>query len=153
MRRGFTLVELMVLIVIAGLILGVGVPAFLDFRESLDERQAPNQVRTDLETARQSAIERHVPVIVSFGRLPSASYAIHTDTNGNGLRDAGEPWRTCPLPGGAMFTRVTLSPADTLWFGPDGALRAGGRGGVVVIRGQRFADTLVVSSAGSVVAP
>ena len=153
MRRGFTLVELMVLIVIAGLILGVGLPAFLDLRDSYDERQAPNQVRDDLETARQTAIDRRAPVIVAFDRAPSATYTIQTDANDNGRLDAGEPHRICTLPGGTMFTRVSLAPADTVWFEPDGALKPGTRGGVVVIRGDRFTDTLLVSTVGSVVLP
>jgi prepilin-type N-terminal cleavage/methylation domain-containing protein len=153
MRRGFTLVELMVLIVIAGLILGVGLPAWLDYRQSTDRRQAPDQVRTDIETARRLATERHMPVILAFGRPPSTLYLMHFDSNGNGRVDPGEGARICELPAGTQFTRITFAPSDTLWFEPDGMLKSGSRGGFVVIRGQRFTDTLFVSDTGQVEVP
>jgi type II secretory pathway pseudopilin PulG len=150
MRRGFSLVELMVLIVIAGLILGVGLPAFLDYQETQVLRPAPHQVRTDIETARQTAIERRFPVILGFGRPPSTLYTMHFDMNGNGRVDPGEGTRICELPQGTLFTRIGLEPADTLWFEPNGTLKPGSRGGTIVIRNARYADTLRVSPTGAV---
>lgn len=150
MRRGFSLVELMVLIVIAGLILGVGLPAFLDYQESHVTRPAPHQVGADIETARQIAIERRFPVLLVFGRPRSTLYTMHFDMNGNGHVDPGESTRICELPQGTMFTDVALTPTDTLCFEPDGTLRAGSGGGFVVIRNARAADTLWISPGGAV---
>jgi type IV fimbrial biogenesis protein FimT len=152
MRRGFTLVELMVLIVIAGLVLGVGLPAFLEMRRSIGVERARDQLELDIETARRTAVTRHVPVIISFASPPSASYSVLTDTNGDGRFDAGESRRTHTLPSHTHFSALSLQPADTVWFDPSGMLRDGA-GGRIMLESDGAADTLFVSAAGSVFEP
>jgi len=57
-QRGFTLLELMVAFVIAGLLLAVAVPASYRFYESMQYRQAVRTVVTTLAAARYQAINR-----------------------------------------------------------------------------------------------
>ncbi|MFI5372114.1 MAG: Tfp pilus assembly protein FimT/FimU [Candidatus Eisenbacteria bacterium] len=152
-RRGFTLVELMVLIVIAGLVLGFGLPAFLEMKRSAGVERARQQLELDLEAARRTALTDRVPVIVSFDTAPSTSYGILTDRNGNGVPDTGEPRRACALPTRTRFSMLALQPADTVWFDSSGTLRKGDSGGWIMLESNGALDTLFVTPAGSVVEP
>ena len=56
-QRGFTLLELMVALVIAGLLLAVAVPASYRFYESMQYRQSVCEVVTALASARYRALD------------------------------------------------------------------------------------------------
>ncbi len=64
---GFTLVELMVVLAIAGLVLAVAVPSSLRMYQSMQYRQAVKDVVTGLSTARHQALStgRHQDVLIS----------------------------------------------------------------------------------------
>src|SRR5262249_37319414 len=92
--RGFSLVELMITLVIAGLVLAIGMPAFGHFRNTLLLKQANAQLLQDVLRARQLAVTRRAPVVVCFGAPPTTSnitsYTIHVDTNGDGVVQGSE---------------------------------------------------------------
>jgi len=156
--KGFTLIETMIVVTVAGIILAVGMPAFSRYRSSLALEQAKAQILHDVRDARQRAVTRRIPVYMQFGAPPATtgitSYRIHVDTNGNRLVDNGESISNRRLPANTSLALVSLTPVDTLNFDISGILWPGHRGGSLVVsnsRGQR--DTMFVSSAGIVYEP
>jgi len=151
--RGFSLIELMVAVVIAGIVLAVGMPAFGRFRNSLLLKQANAQLLQDVRRARQLAVTRRAPVVVRFGAPPTVnnvtSYTIHVDTNGDGVVQSSEmvTWRN--LPATTRLASVSLTPVDSLAFDFSGVLRAGTLGGRLVLANRlNLRDTLMISAAG-----
>ena len=156
--KGFTLIETMIVVTVAGIILAVGMPAFSRYRSTLSLEQAKAQLLHDVRDARQRAVTRRIPVYMRFGTPPTTtditSYQIHVDTNGNRLVDNGESVSNHRLPANTSLALVSLSPVDTLNFDISGILWPGHLGGSLVVsnsRGQR--DTMFVSSAGIVYEP
>ena len=156
--KGFTLIETMIVVTVAGIILAVGMPAFSRYRSTLALEQAKSQLLHDVRDARQRAVTRRIPVYMQFGTPPATtdvtSYRIHVDTNGNRLVDNGESVSNRRLPANTSLALVNLTPVDTLNFDISGILWPGHLGGSLIVsnsRGQR--DTMFVSSAGIVYEP
>lgn len=156
-RNGFTLVEIAVVVVIAGIILATGVPAFLSLSRSMSEAQARNKIMDTLRMARQKAVTTHTPVIVAFGNgsvtTNVTTYSVHSDTNNDRAIQSGEPWASYTLPNGTQLETVTLQPTDTLVFDSSGALAPSVTGGNMVVYGNSKRDTLYVSATGLVYRP
>ena len=156
-QRGFSLIELMIVLVLIGIVLRYGMPAFASYRLTLVENQTKSQVLEDLRAARQKAITRHVQVIVAFGNGVSTtnltSYKIHTDTNADKLVTTGEWVSTENLPRDSKLERVTLTPTDTLIFDTSGMLKSGCSGGKIMLVTGTRRDTLAVSVAGIIYKP
>ena len=152
--RGFTLIEIMIAVVVAGVMLAVGLPAFGHYRDSMMLRQANAQLLPDVRRARQIAVTRRAPVIISFGAPPTTtnitSYTIHVDTNADNATQSTEMRTYRTLPRGTVLTNVNMtSQVDTLTFDISGTLKLGSGGGSLIFAnavGKR--DTLVVSAAG-----
>jgi prepilin-type N-terminal cleavage/methylation domain-containing protein len=156
-QRGFTLIELMIVIVVAGILVGFTVPSWVSMQRSLLKEQARERIVQDIRTARQTAVTGRVPVVVAFlpsGGGPIVEYTIHVDTNDDRLVDAGEPWRRVRLPKGTGLTQVAIVPSDSLRFVSSGSLAPGNTGGTIVVsNGRGKADTLMVSSVGMLFRP
>ena len=156
-QRGFSLMELMVVLIIAAIVMRYVMPTFKHYRLTLVESQTKSQILEDLRAARQRAITRHFPVIVAFGNGVATtnvtSYKIHSDTNGDKLLTSGE-WVTAKsLPRDSKLSRVTLTPTDTLIFDTSGMLKTGCTGGKIMMLTGTIADTLAVSVAGIIYKP
>ena len=61
-HSGFSLVEIMVVVAIAGVLLGLGIPAFRTMIDSNRTRAAAESVQTGLRQARAEAIQRNAPM-------------------------------------------------------------------------------------------
>jgi hypothetical protein len=90
---------------------------------------------------------------VRFGTPPSisniTSYTIHVDTNGDGVRQAGEMLTVRNLPSGTRLSAVVLTPTDSLKFDVSGLLFAGTTGGrITCANSLNRRDTLMVSATG-----
>lgn len=152
-QKGFSLMELMIVLVVAGIVLSIGLPAFSSYRNTLALRQARAQLTEDIRSARQIAITRRAPVYIRFGAPPSTTditaYQIHVDSNNNHVIDVGERVMQRKLPSTTKLSNVALAPVDTLCFDISGILWPGNNGGTLVYQNQRAKrDTLVVSTAG-----
>jgi prepilin-type N-terminal cleavage/methylation domain-containing protein len=152
-QRGFSLIEMMVVVVVAGLVLAIGTPAFTNYRNTLVLRQAEQQITEDVRVARQLAITRRAPVYLRFGTgngtTNLTTYTIHVDRNANHVVDAGDGLITRSMPGDSKLAVVALTPSDTLAFDISGILLPGTAGGTLIVRNARDRrDTLVVSAAG-----
>lgn len=71
--RGFTLLELMMVVVIAGVLLGIGVPAMGNFIRNARMTGAANDMIASLHYARSEAIKRRLPVTVCATETPLAA--------------------------------------------------------------------------------
>src|SRR5437867_2486380 len=143
-RSGFTLIELLVAVVIAGVLIVITVPGFTHFRSSLLRNQVKWGLIADLRYARQTAVTKHRQVVVAFGDGSTTTnlttYTLHTDTNANFVKDAGEPVLNRTLPKGALLTNVSLTPPDSVVFDNSGALRpilGGLPGGQLTFKGPQ----------------
>jgi prepilin-type N-terminal cleavage/methylation domain-containing protein len=156
--RGFSLIELLFALGIAGIVLAISLPGFGTFRASMSLKQANAQVLQDVRLARQLALTRRAPVVVCFGAPPTnsniTSYTIHVDTNGDNLVQSSEMVTVRNLPSGTRLSAVTLTPVDSLAFDFSGVLRAGTLGGRLVLANRlNRRDTLLVSAAGACYQP
>jgi prepilin-type N-terminal cleavage/methylation domain-containing protein len=152
--RGFSLIELMIVLVVAGIVLSFGMPAFSHYRNGMMLREVNAQLLQDVRRARQLAVTRRAPVIMSFGTPPTTtditSYTIHVDTNGDNTVQSDEIVTYRTLPPGTRLTNVNMTTqVDTLTFDISGTLKLGIGGGTLIFAnalGQR--DTLAVSASG-----
>jgi len=98
---GFSIVELMIVVVLAAIIMGLGAPSFADFQRNNRLSSAANDLLGVVQTARGEAIKRQSTVSVCTSVDPSADnaqcggnsflgYIAFDDLNGNCVREAGE---------------------------------------------------------------
>lgn len=102
-QPGFTLLELMVVLAIAGVLLAVGIPTMGDFIRNSRITAAANDVMAALHFTRSEAIKRRLPVTLctSASAVTDANptcaasplltgWIAFVDINQSGQRDAGE---------------------------------------------------------------
>ena len=127
-ERGFSLVELAVVLVVFGLLYTMSLPAIRRYTADASLLSGAEQVSSHVRLARFKSISVHSNVIMRF-QWAAGTYTLHTDTNGNGLADNGEPVRgPFALPQRITFANSSYQPiaGDSLVFRPDGTLAAGG---------------------------
>jgi type IV fimbrial biogenesis protein FimT len=114
-QRGFTLWELMTAMVIIGVILGFGVPNFMEFQRNNAMAAAANELVTGLMAARAEAVKRQVPVTLCASPNPTAAaptcspsgaganggFIVWVDENGN-VDANGSPILTDATDGNAV---------------------------------------------------
>jgi type IV fimbrial biogenesis protein FimT len=98
-QQGFTLVEVLTVIAIAGILLGVAAPGLRQAADALRLRAATSQLLSELNHARAEAIRRNARVVVCKSRdLETCAeqgewdqgWIVFHDVNNNAVRDAGE---------------------------------------------------------------
>ncbi len=101
-NKGFTLIELMIVIAMFGVLSAIITPSFLSWRDRSKVRGDATELRAVFESAKLRAIKHNTNAVVVFP--DTTSYQAFVDTNGNGALDAGED---------VILTR-TLSPGVTM---------------------------------------
>ncbi|MDI6831023.1 MAG: prepilin-type N-terminal cleavage/methylation domain-containing protein [Actinomycetota bacterium] len=109
-QEGFTLIELMIVILIIGILVGIAVPVFLSARSSAEKRTCESNMRT-IKSAANVYAATHETYPTSLGQLvpsfiekpptcPAAPTASYIVTGGGGA----PPAVTCPAatPHGSM---------------------------------------------------
>jgi type IV fimbrial biogenesis protein FimT len=71
--RGFTLYELMLVIAIAGLLIGLGVPGLQQFMRSSQLTSAVNDMLAAIHMARAESVKRRLPTEMCFTQDPTAA--------------------------------------------------------------------------------
>ncbi|OIO68593.1 MAG: type II secretion system protein GspH [Zetaproteobacteria bacterium CG1_02_53_45] len=114
---GFSLIELMIVIVIIAIMTGLAVPAFSDWRQSQAVRTATQSLLSHMKQARVLAISENRNVSITF---TSTSYTFDADTTGScGACKA----QLIPL--GQFSGNIALSPTTTRTFSSRGTSNAG----------------------------
>jgi type IV fimbrial biogenesis protein FimT len=76
-QQGFSLLELMVTLLVVGIVLGFGVPNFMEFQRNAAVTAAANDLVSAIYLARTEAVKRQVPVTLcaraALGRTPDSS--------------------------------------------------------------------------------
>jgi len=109
--RGFTLIELITIIVIVSILLAVGIPAFVNWRPDMNLRSAIRNIKSDVELAKSTAIRNNISCALVFDTStdPDSYTVFIEDVTTNLVRDAGETvLRTVDMP-----KNVTMIAADT----------------------------------------
>ena len=104
-QKGFTFIELIVVIAIASIISGIAVPVYFKIKPSMQINGAARQIMGDLMWARMKAVSENNDFVVTFGStksdLSNNSYSIYDDNDGdysvNGV-EAGELIKTVVIP-------------------------------------------------------
>jgi type IV fimbrial biogenesis protein FimT len=71
--RGFTLFELMLVLAIAGVLVGIGLPSLTQFVRSNQMTAAANDMLTAVHVTRAEAVKRRLPTEVCFTTTPNAA--------------------------------------------------------------------------------
>ena len=72
-QHGFTLWELLMTLLVAGILIGIGVPNVMEFQRNSAMTAAANQLITGLMLARAEAVKRQVPVGICLSANPTAA--------------------------------------------------------------------------------
>ena len=115
--RGFTLMELIVVIGLIGILAGIGMPYFRGFMINTQLRGAARDLTSDLRYAQQQAVTTQINYRVVF--VPSSnSYRVENDSTGQLIRA-----RTVKSP---VILQSTTLPANTVIFNATGAALSSG---------------------------
>jgi type IV fimbrial biogenesis protein FimT len=98
-QHGFTLIELMFTILALGVLLGVGVPNFVELMRNSRMVSATNDILSDFNLARSEAVKRRVPVTLcqwdgtdcaTDASNPFHRWIVFVDNDQDGAVDTGE---------------------------------------------------------------
>ncbi len=95
-QHGFNLLELMVTVLVAGIVLGMGVPNFMEFQRNNAMISTANEMISGLYLARTEAVKRQVPVTLCGSPDPliatpvcgmggNGGFIVFVDENNNGV--------------------------------------------------------------------
>lgn len=94
--RGVSLVELMIAMVVVGILLAAGIPAFSTWIQNTRIRTTAESIQNGMQLARAEAVRRNVLVQFSRGGGTSSGWTVGcttpVDLNGDGIEDPGD----CP---------------------------------------------------------
>jgi len=148
-NKGFTLIELMIVIALLGIMAGVMAPSFMEWRDRSKVKGDAGNLRAAFETAKLRAIKHNTNVVVTFP--DTTSFQSFIDANNNGAQDAGEETlfnRT--LAPGVTITNNTFTGND-MAFNPRGMANGPNSTGTITMTspgGERY--SVVVSSFGRI---
>jgi type IV fimbrial biogenesis protein FimT len=128
--RGITLVELLIVLAVASVVLGSGLPTFANFIRSVKLTSATNDFFASIVMARSEAAKRRSRVAMcksADGATCAATggweqgWIVFHDTNNDGNRQAGEEvvWRAQALPND-VHVLGNLNVAKYLSYAPTG---------------------------------
>lgn len=160
--HGFTLVELVVAMAVAAILVTIAVPNLRVFVQNSRIGTQTNDLISDISLARSEAIKSGATATVCSSTAGLAcdgggnwtnGRLVWTDTNGNGVLDAGEMRRFREQAAGANTLNVDVAAADPLTFSNRGA-PTGVLAGLTItfrvcdVRGATYGRTIVVNPLG-----
>lgn len=115
---GFTLVELLIVVVLLGIVLSIGVQGFRSFASANRVQQAAEAVAADATMTRLFALQRRETMEMAFDEA-ARSYAIR-------VRSSGDTLQTQSYSGGDLpLTRLDVDGGSVLEFNARGLLSGG----------------------------
>ncbi|HTY08567.1 MAG TPA: GspH/FimT family pseudopilin, partial [Candidatus Edwardsbacteria bacterium] len=143
-NKGFTLIELMVVLVVMGILIGIAAYSFTGIINNSRARGAADKIVQELQGARERAYSRGHPVDVTFSATAKGgvqmTVVFHTATGDEtrpvsafdecrlGLISAGVtkvPPDSGAAPSSGIYFTATGIPANTCRFQPQGASNTG----------------------------
>lgn len=141
-RGGYTLAELLIVIVIMGIVASIAVPRLSGMIRNLSARSAVSKVVSDLTLARTQAVREGRTV--SLRVVSAGSYRVTLDNGATPIRTI----KTVDVSG--TQKNISLEPTNTvISFDPRGMLRPGSGDRLVVKRGTST-DSVSISAVGRV---
>ncbi|MFP4497052.1 MAG: GspH/FimT family pseudopilin [Vulcanimicrobiota bacterium] len=118
-RRGFSLLEILIVVSLLSILLGMGVNALMKGRRRTQVRMAANEMKADLEFTKSQAKAENADIYFSFNSPINASngYTI-SDSEGNTLKNV-------TFEGSAIADYTGLSDTE-LYFKSNGSTNADG---------------------------
>ena len=140
MKRGFSLLEMIIVIAILGILLAIGIPNFRASQANNELRLAAVQLSSDLKYARQAGVATGGST-VDFTSPPQGyarGYAI-SNSSGQVLKRSG-------IPSSATWTLL----ANTITFSANGVASAGGDITLTSLRTGKTATVSLTAATGMV---
>lgn len=125
--RGFTIIELITIMIIVLILLGVGIPTYIRWMPDMNLRSAIRNIKSDMELAKSTAIRENTSCALAFNTANPGSYTVFVDdgegggTANNLIQDGGED----SLKSVSMPKNVTMTGAS---FDTDAAVGFNSRG-------------------------
>jgi type IV fimbrial biogenesis protein FimT len=146
-RNGFTLIELMVVVIIIGILGGLTVPSLVRNLPLRRLKDARAQMVGDLNLIRQLSMSRDLHY--GLGVINSRQYRIFIDTSTpkNGTYDSGENIvKTTTLPASVSFNSTTF----TIGFNPSGMVNNSSINPLIISLANGMVDTILIMQSGSI---
>ena len=143
-QAGFSMIELMVVVVIFTIVLAASVPALRQHTETVNLTKGSREVESSLKLARTRAVSTNTPVVVVFD-TDNGTYFLFQDEDGDGNHDSAEtssgPFE---VPKKVAIGSVSFG-RNTVTFTPSGA--ASETGSVVLVNTKNLAQRLDLTAA------
>lgn len=164
--RGFTLIELMIVLAIAGILLGTGVPAVTGLIRSMRLTSAANDLFAGFLLARSEAVKRNTRVALcksANGVACAASggweqgWMVFQDTDNDGSRNDEEPviWQAPAMHGNIRLSGnmtvakyVSYAPTGEAKFASSGGFQAGTITACDAAAGSGEARQIIIAAGG-----
>ena len=118
-HSGFTLMELILVVVIMGIMGAIAIPAFMGFLPGMRLNGAARQVMSDLMDARMNAVKQNNQFKIFV--LSDHEYKILDDDDNDGIDDSGtETSRTVDIQSNYSDVTISYTGSPTITFSPKG---------------------------------
>lgn len=143
-EAGFSIIELMVVVVIMTIVLAASIPALRQHTETVNLTKGSREVESSLKLARTRSVSTNNPVVVVFD-TDASTYLLFEDADDDGTQDAGETGSgPFEVPNKIAIGSVSFAH-NTVTFTPDGA--ASETGSVVLVNTKSLAQRIDLTAA------
>jgi prepilin-type N-terminal cleavage/methylation domain-containing protein len=118
--RGFTMIELMIVLVVMGIVAAAAAPSFREYTSRSRLRGVAAEAYSDLQYARSESVQRYRAVRITFSStgyvvdVPATGETLRSVTFGNGITGTGAMVATFdPIRGQATVTDAPTTLATT----------------------------------------
>ncbi len=141
---GFTLIEIIIVMVIISVLAGIAAPSFLDYLKSRRLSGATIQLYGDLMNARQQSVTQNRWAWLRIEN--NHQYKIFTDSNNNKAIDVGDSFITRDLHPDYSDVTFTTAANTSFAFYPNGT----GGSATLSLSGASGSKSITISSAGRI---